>query len=452
MKISVKISLFVVTLMIMFGLVSSLLVNWILRDNLNDSQVEWVSTLARVMAEGISRDTIENDVISARLVMRSMVLDDEAIEYAYIVNFDDQIFSHSFDGGVPRAFVEQDHAQHVAGVLRNEITTSLGDILDVSYPLVEGMRAHLHIGLNQKEVNSLVNITARDIFSVAVVLSVLGMLFAVLMGRRIARPLEKLARQVQEYGKGALKGAFDTASSDAEVQALAKSFNRMTEDRAEAGAKLRLHQDHLEVLVEERTQELAQARDDALAATQAKSEFLANMSHELRTPLNSIIGFSGIIKEGVAGPVNDEQKKQLGMVYDSAKHLLELINEVLDLSKVEAGKIEVSKAQFELASFLRELEGIMSLQAQEKGLALNIVTDKAPVMLYTDQNKLRQVLVNLLGNAVKFTRQGAVTLSCRKDEGKIVFAVKDTGIGIAAEHLGGIFDAFHQVEIGRAHV
>lgn len=217
-------------------------------------------------------------------------------------------------------------------------------------------------------------------------------------------------------------------------------------DRKLSEAELKRYQENLVVLVEARTQSLALARDKALASTQAKSEFMANMSHELRTPLNCIIGFSVIIKEGIAGPVNAEQKKQLGMVYDSAKHLLELINGVLDISKVEAGKNEVNKSRFELSPLLDELKKMMSLQAQEKGLQLKIESGKTSVMLFTDRNKLRQVLVNLLGNAVKFTEQGSVTLACRQDGETIVLEVKDTGIGIKVDHLDGIFDAFRQVE------
>ncbi len=215
-------------------------------------------------------------------------------------------------------------------------------------------------------------------------------------------------------------------------------------------AELAQHREHLQELVEERTHELKNARDEALEAVSAKSVFLAKMSHELRTPLNSIIGFSGLVRDGIAGPVNEEQKKQLGMVFDSAQHLLQLINEVLDLSKIEAGKAVASKSQFLLEPMLAEIQDMLYLQADRKGLSLDVVASKAPQVLFTDQNKIKQVLVNLLGNAVKFTERGAVTLSCWQQKKAVCFSVKDTGMGIDKGQLEDVFNAFHQEDRGDA--
>ncbi len=210
---------------------------------------------------------------------------------------------------------------------------------------------------------------------------------------------------------------------------------------------------HLQELVEERMRELNElknARDEALEAVSAKSVFLAKMSHELRTPLNSIIGFSGLIKDGIAGPVNEEQKKQLGMVFDSAQHLLQLINDVLNLSKIEAGMSVASKSQFLLEPMLAELQDMLYLQADRKGLSLRVEASNAPQVLFTDQSKIKQVLVNLLGNAVKFTERGTVTLSCWQQKKAVYFSVKDTGVGINRGQLEEVFNAFYQEQRGAA--
>jgi polar amino acid transport system substrate-binding protein len=193
--------------------------------------------------------------------------------------------------------------------------------------------------------------------------------------------------------------------------------------------------------------DLAAARDQAEQANRSKSEFLANMSHELRTPLNSIIGFTGILKDGIVGPVNEEQAKQLGMVYGAARHLLELINDILDLSKVEAGRVDVVTERFQLAPLLEELQALMQPLADAKGLVLQREGD-CPDSLVTDRGKLRQVLVNLLGNAIKFTEFGSVTVFCRQTDGIVVIEITDTGVGIAETDQERIFNTFDQVDTG----
>ncbi|MDH5324774.1 MAG: transporter substrate-binding domain-containing protein [Gammaproteobacteria bacterium] len=209
--------------------------------------------------------------------------------------------------------------------------------------------------------------------------------------------------------------------------------------------ELKQHKEHLQELVQSRTRELEQARNAALDATKAKSEFLANMSHELRTPLNAIIGFSGIVRDGMAGEVNEEQARQLSLVYDSAKHLLDLINEILDLSKIEAGKAELFREHFYIAPVLEELGQLMQQQAMEKQLTLSIDI-KTDIELHTDRAKLRQILLNLLSNAIKFTHTGGVTLSCSRDKNNCIINVVDTGIGIPEEQRATIFEAFKQVD------
>lgn len=176
-----------------------------------------------------------------------------------------------------------------------------------------------------------------------------------------------------------------------------------------------------------------------------KSAFLATMSHELRTPLNSIIGFTGILQAEMAGPLNDEQKKQLGMVRGSATHLLNLINDVLDISKIEAGQIEIVKEPFDLPAVIdRVVEGVRPL-IEKKGLALETeIQGDAPVIT-SDQRRVEQVTLNLLSNAIKFTEAGKVRVECTVNE-TVVIRVIDTGIGIKDSDMDKLFKPFRQID------
>ncbi|MEA2764465.1 MAG: hypothetical protein QOK07_869 [Gemmatimonadaceae bacterium] len=188
----------------------------------------------------------------------------------------------------------------------------------------------------------------------------------------------------------------------------------------------------------------AQLYRSALAASEAKSAFLATMSHELRTPLNAIIGYQSLLKEGIDGPLNESQLNQLKRIRASADHLLALIDEVLTFSRVEAGREVVRREEVSLRSIVDEALTMIAPLADVKGLALR--ADGEDVRLYTDGGKVRQILLNLLSNALKFTDSGEIVVSSHSDAERVTVSVIDTGIGIAAENLERIFDPFWQVE------
>jgi signal transduction histidine kinase/DNA-binding response OmpR family regulator len=194
-------------------------------------------------------------------------------------------------------------------------------------------------------------------------------------------------------------------------------------------------------------QELDEKGREIEAANRHKSEFLANMSHELRTPLNAVIGFSEVLLEKMFGELNDKQEEYVGDILDSGRHLLSLINDVLDLSKIEAGQMELSPRTFSLPSALENALTLVKERAQSRGVKLEFDAEDCPETLVADERKFKQILLNLLSNAVKFTEAGGtVRLEAKRTGDMLAFAIVDTGIGISDPDQAAIFDAFRQAE------
>ena len=219
-------------------------------------------------------------------------------------------------------------------------------------------------------------------------------------------------------------------------------------ERKRLGNELDRHRHHLEDLVARRTAELNAARQQADAANQAKSSFLANMSHEIRTPLNAIIGLAHIMRRGNATP---EQAQRLDKIDSAGRHLLAIINDILDLSRIEAGGVDLESIDFPLSALLDNVASIIGPAAREKGLRIEVERDNVPPWLRGDSTRLRQALLNYAGNAVKFTERGAITLRAllldEKDDTILVrFEVKDSGIGIAPDEKSHLFRAFEQAD------
>jgi len=198
----------------------------------------------------------------------------------------------------------------------------------------------------------------------------------------------------------------------------------------------------------EAAEKLRQAMEAAQAADRIKSAFLATMSHELRTPLNSIIGFTGIMLQGLTGPLNPEQHKQMSMVQKSSRHLLSLINDVLDISKIEAGQLHLASETFALRPSIEKMVKLIAPLAEQKEIDLQMDLAAEIGTITTDQRRLEQVILNLLSNALKFTEQGWVRIACRLENHQYILTVTDSGIGMRPEEIPNLFQPFHQIDTG----
>lgn len=226
-----------------------------------------------------------------------------------------------------------------------------------------------------------------------------------------------------------------------------------TTARLVSEAELRRYRNHLEKLVKERTSELEgkmveleEANIRLQEVDRLKSIFLASMSHELRTPLNSIIGFTGIILRGISGEITDDQRKELTIVKDNANHLLTLINDVIDVSKIESGQIEPFIEEFDFADLMREVKELLKVAVDEKGLDLSLRMPEG-LIIKSDERRVRQVVINLVSNALKFTDKGKIEINVMEKDGMVEVSVADTGIGIRKEGMEKLFKQFSRIYI-----
>jgi len=249
--------------------------------------------------------------------------------------------------------------------------------------------------------------------------------------------------------KDALLGVVITCHTKSATPELTGFLKRVTDQIAVA-----INNAHAYTEIQEMAAELKSERDkleltsrELAAASQTKSEFLANMSHELRTPLNSIIGFSEILHDGVFGPINEKQTKYVNNVLVSGKHLLQLINDILDLSKVEAGKIELVCEDFSVSDAINEVRTLTASIAAKKNLVVDVSVDEGLTTIYADEGKFKQILYNLLSNAIKFTHgHGSVVVDARQSGDMAEISVTDTGIGISEADQKKLFRPFMQAD------
>ena len=427
-----------VALILLMGTTLFLVIGAEIHNRLEDEIQKRGAAIARHLADASTTHILTENSVGLQLLVNSYLKNEEDLRYIYIVTNKKDVLAHTFGKTFPADLLEMpdtvaDRAKNRSTALRSEE----GLIYDIPALIQQGRLGAVHIGISESAVHKSQNDILQHItFYLAAVLF-LGIIIAFWFATTITRPIAALAEGVRKVGMGELDCLIETNSQD-EIGQLSAAFNAMTEN--------------LRNEVEERKQvaeELLVARDTAEAASQSKSEFLANMSHEIRTPLTAIIGGAEYLEESV---LSADQSSCIDMIHQAGNNLLVLTSDLIDLARIEAGHLELLPERFNVAAMMKSIIQMLSRTAQGKGLELSLnMADNLPEFLLGDQLRLQQVLVNLVGNAIKFTAEGSVQVSTTvgsivDDVVPITFVVRDTGIGIEPGKIDKIFETFTQAD------
>ena len=445
-KFNQSVALRYLTVASSFLLVIQLAFGWLQNQQNYKRQVNYardrVETKAAFLRDVAPEAIFTSDFLYLETLMQQAT-EEQDVVYSIVLSNDGRPLTRYLDREQPlmqEALAAAENPADLLGLL--EIINQSPDVSEVAVSVdsFEHPLGEIRLGYSTARVRAESVRAAQQSFLTALAVSLLlAMLTIVLFQRQVHRPLTSLRKFAQGFEGGDLNQRIQVQYPD-EIGQVGRALNRMA-DQLQANLT-----------------EVAESRDQAIAANKAKSEFLANMSHELRTPLNAILGFSALMSH--EADVSESQKRTLGIINRSGEHLLSLINDVLEMAKIESGRTLIEPMPFDLHRLLEGICEMLDVRAQAQGIELRLEQSKElPQYVEADENKLRQVLLNLVGNAVKFTKQGQVVLQVEataidgnRDSNSnhlVSFAVADTGPGISEADLTAIFEPFKQTPVGR---
>lgn len=430
----------------------------------------------QILSDNLSGQ-VENGIASVNLSLvadqlRHAVQENKELHYIILMQASGKAYIHTLKPQLEMGILSEKEdlfaaAQQTATV--NEYASDGKSFMEFIMPIQVSAKPWgvLRLGfsldlLNQEIVNSQKESTRqiRDMITrlliTAFIFILVGACIVLFVSERLSRPLMHLTRLANELAQGnfAVSDNVKKIHLSGEIGALTTAFTQMAGNLKISYDKLEEYSRTLEQKVVNRTSELAEARDQAIAADKSKSEFLSMMSHEIRTPMNAIIGMTRL---ALQTDLTAKQQDYLTKVQVSSRALLGIINDILDFSKIEAGKLELETIAFNLDDVLNDLSNLIADKAEEKGLRIHFITaDNVPSDLIGDPLRLGQVLLNLASNAVKFTSHGDIVIRValaedgeqgkKADQIMLEFSIKDTGIGLTIEQIGGLFQSFNQAD------
>ncbi len=396
---------------------------------------------ARLIAQHLASSMVFEDHDTARTMLEALRVE-AGIRAALVVDRRQQVFAQ---------YIRDQSAERFLRAPAADLSHADRDWLRVSAPIVfDGQTlGQLALAYDLRSVRDRYLETLLLGASTAAVSILVAVLLANRLAQLLAEPINRLMRTADDVTRTGDYTLRADCCAPGEIGNLAEAVNDMLDRIQAQDLQLQEAHNHLEQRVEERTRELELAITQAQAASRAKSEFLANMSHEIRTPMTAILGYSEILAAEAKLPA--VQQEHLHTIRRNGEHLLAIINDILDLSRIEAGRLEIERLSCDLPALVAEVEQMLRGRAAEKNLQLTVKPlTPLPRHIVSDPMRLKQVLVNLLGNAIKFTPQGQITLELRlvsaQDAARLELRVCDTGIGMNDEQISKLFRAFSQAD------